>query len=225
MLQEFLVSEDADDADSAIMLRQEAKDEEEAVLAQVCTPCALLLVYLLCSRTQVGRQHPVCDATFETFKPQSTSADTPQPVALVCSSAAAAEYQRGDAVQVKAALGAKHVIRVCSSEDKGAALAAARRLVREAPAIRALVDLTNASIAIDDCYQVRTVLCVTRVLATCVPRIVCKLAGPALLVDLANTPAIKGLLRTRACATTGGPSFHRSSRVIATSPYERACCL
>lgn len=103
---------------------------------------------------------------------------------------------------MKAALGAKHVIRVCSSEDKGAALAAARRLVREAPAIRALVDLTNASIAIDDCYQVRTVLCVTRVVATCVPTVVCKLAGPALLVDLANTPTIR--LTANACVCYSG---------------------
>ena len=57
-------------------------------------------------------------------------------------------------LQVRAAFGAKHVIRVCSSEHKASALAAADRLLAHAERIRAQVDLTNASIAIDDCYQV-----------------------------------------------------------------------
>ena len=57
-------------------------------------------------------------------------------------------------MQVRAAFGAKHVIRVCSSEHKVSALAAADRLLAHAERIRAQVDLTNASIAIDDCYQV-----------------------------------------------------------------------
>lgn len=61
----------------------------------------------------------------------------------------------GLATQVRAAFGAKHVIRVCSSEHKASALAAADRLLSHAERIRAQVDLTNASIAIDDCYQVQ----------------------------------------------------------------------
>jgi hypothetical protein len=57
-------------------------------------------------------------------------------------------------LQVKETFGAKHVIRVCSSEDKEQALQAARKLIAEADRIKAQVDLRGASIAIDDCYQV-----------------------------------------------------------------------
>lgn len=56
--------------------------------------------------------------------------------------------------QVKEVFGAKHVIRVCSTEDKTAAMEAARRLLADAAKIQSQVNLTNASIAIDDCYQV-----------------------------------------------------------------------
>lgn len=53
----------------------------------------------------------------------------------------------------RAALGAKHVIRVCSINEREAVIAAARRLIDDAPAIRERVDLSGASIAIDNCYQ------------------------------------------------------------------------
>ena len=55
---------------------------------------------------------------------------------------------------VKFALGAKHVVRVCSSYDQQKVLEAAARLVQAAPSIRAAMDLTNVSLAIDDCYDV-----------------------------------------------------------------------
>ncbi|PSC70243.1 hypothetical protein C2E20_6326 [Micractinium conductrix] len=55
---------------------------------------------------------------------------------------------------VREALGAKHVIRVCSSYEQDKVLGAARRLLEAAPAIRAAgVDLSGASLAIDDCYE------------------------------------------------------------------------
>jgi hypothetical protein len=57
-------------------------------------------------------------------------------------------------VQVKKTFEAKHVIRVCSSEYKEHALAAARKLIAEADRIKAQVDLRGASIALDECYQV-----------------------------------------------------------------------
>ncbi|KAL4858162.1 hypothetical protein ACK3TF_001655 [Chlorella vulgaris] len=56
--------------------------------------------------------------------------------------------------EVRDALGAKHVIRVCSSYNQDKVLGAARRLLECAPAIRlAGVDLSGASLAIDDCYE------------------------------------------------------------------------
>lgn len=58
--------------------------------------------------------------------------------------------------EVKVAFGAKHVIRVCSSEHKTSVLSAARRLLDHSQQIRAQVNLEGASIAIDDCYQVRS---------------------------------------------------------------------
>ena len=67
-----------------------------------------------------------------------------------CNSASASRM-----LQVKKAFGAKHVIRVCSSEYKKEAFAAARKLIAEADRIKAQVDLRGASIALDDCYQVR----------------------------------------------------------------------
>lgn len=55
---------------------------------------------------------------------------------------------------VREALGAKHVIRVCSSYEQDKVLSAARRLLESAPAIRAAgVNLEGASLAIDDCYE------------------------------------------------------------------------
>lgn len=56
--------------------------------------------------------------------------------------------------EVKTAFGAKHVIRVCSSEHKASVLSAARRLLEHSAQIQSQVNLEGASIAIDDCYQV-----------------------------------------------------------------------
>eukprot|EP00887_Chlorella_sp_A99_P008131 scaffold12.g8131.t1 len=55
--------------------------------------------------------------------------------------------------EVRSALGARHVIRVCSSYDQEKVAAAARRLIDNAPAIRTAVNLSGASLAIDDCYE------------------------------------------------------------------------
>jgi hypothetical protein len=55
---------------------------------------------------------------------------------------------------VRDALGAKHVVRVCSSYDQHKVLEAAARLVEVAPSLRAAVDLSGISLAIDDCYDV-----------------------------------------------------------------------
>ena len=55
---------------------------------------------------------------------------------------------------VKFALGAKHVVRVCSSYDQHKVVEAAARLIEAAPSIRAAVDLSGVSLAIDDCYDV-----------------------------------------------------------------------
>jgi hypothetical protein len=55
---------------------------------------------------------------------------------------------------VRDALGARAVVRVCSSHDAGRVVEAARRLVDAAPAIRAAVDLAGVSLAIDDVYGV-----------------------------------------------------------------------
>jgi len=54
----------------------------------------------------------------------------------------------------RASLQAKHVIRVCTFADQEEVLSAARRLAEAAPALAATVDLTGASIAIDDCYDI-----------------------------------------------------------------------
>jgi len=56
--------------------------------------------------------------------------------------------------QARLALGAKHVIRVCAVSDQAPVLAAVRRLVEAAPRIAAAIDLSDTSIAIDDCYDV-----------------------------------------------------------------------
>lgn len=45
------------------------------------------------------------------------------------------------------------VIRVCPSYDRDLVLAAADRLIQNAEIISHFVDLSNASIALDDCYQ------------------------------------------------------------------------
>lgn len=55
---------------------------------------------------------------------------------------------------VREALGAKQVVRVCSSHDQAKVLEAARRLIEAAPSLRATLDLSNVSLAIDDCYDV-----------------------------------------------------------------------
>lgn len=58
--------------------------------------------------------------------------------------------------EIRAAFGAKHVVRVCGSTSDGAAvLDGARRLLEHAETIkRSGVDLRGASLAIDDCYEV-----------------------------------------------------------------------
>ncbi|GBF90996.1 hypothetical protein Rsub_03851 [Raphidocelis subcapitata] len=57
---------------------------------------------------------------------------------------------------VRAAFGAKHVVRVCGASSDGSdVLAGARRLLENAEAIKGSgVDLSGASLAIDDCYEV-----------------------------------------------------------------------
>eukprot|EP00891_Asterochloris_glomerata_P005651 jgi/Astpho2/5651/gw1.00079.112.1_t len=55
--------------------------------------------------------------------------------------------------QVREALGCKHVIRVCTNHDQSRVTGAAERLLQHAAAIRCSVDLSGASIAIDDCYE------------------------------------------------------------------------
>ncbi|KAK9846014.1 hypothetical protein WJX81_008468 [Elliptochloris bilobata] len=55
--------------------------------------------------------------------------------------------------QVREALAAKQVIRLCSAVESDRVAAAARRLLQNAPLIRQSVDLSGASIAIDDCYE------------------------------------------------------------------------
>ena len=55
--------------------------------------------------------------------------------------------------QVRDALSAKTVISLCSPREHDLVLAAGRRLLAAAPQIRGAVDLTGASICIDDCYD------------------------------------------------------------------------
>ncbi|GMH38401.1 hypothetical protein BSKO_06285 [Bryopsis sp. KO-2023] len=55
--------------------------------------------------------------------------------------------------KVRVALGAKQVIRVCSMYERDKVIEAAERLLENADSIRMFVDLSNACIAIDDCYQ------------------------------------------------------------------------
>jgi hypothetical protein len=55
---------------------------------------------------------------------------------------------------VRDALGAKAVVRVCSTYDQARVMEAAQRLLSAAPSIRASIDLTGVSLAIDDCYDV-----------------------------------------------------------------------
>lgn len=55
---------------------------------------------------------------------------------------------------VKTALGAKAVVRLCSSQHRSEVLEAVQKLIDAAPSIRATIDLRNVSIAIDDCYDV-----------------------------------------------------------------------
>ncbi|KAK9901712.1 hypothetical protein WJX75_009812 [Coccomyxa subellipsoidea] len=55
--------------------------------------------------------------------------------------------------KVRDALGAKHVICVCSSYDSASVMDAAQRLLDCVDVLRGVVDLSGASIAIDDCYE------------------------------------------------------------------------
>ena len=51
------------------------------------------------------------------------------------------------------ALGARHVVRICSRDDDGAVAAALRRLIDNAATIRANLDLSGVCLAIDDNYH------------------------------------------------------------------------
>mmetsp|Transcript_35180 Transcript_35180/g.90006 ORF Transcript_35180/g.90006 Transcript_35180/m.90006 type:complete len:629 (+) Transcript_35180:339-2225(+) len=55
--------------------------------------------------------------------------------------------------EVRNAFNAKHVIRVCSMLQQEKVLDGARRLLANAESIKQAVDLTGASIALDDCYE------------------------------------------------------------------------
>lgn len=55
--------------------------------------------------------------------------------------------------EAREALGAKHVIRICSVYDRQKAIKAAERLIKNAEIIRQTVDLSEAGIAIDSNYQ------------------------------------------------------------------------
>ena len=55
--------------------------------------------------------------------------------------------------KVRDALSAKTVISLCSPREHDLVVAAGRRLLEAAPQIRTAVDLTGASICIDDCYD------------------------------------------------------------------------
>lgn len=68
-----------------------------------------------------------------------------------------ADYQAEEAAAleaVKKALGAKQVVRICSSYDRHKVMEATARLLEAAPSIREAVDLTGVSLAIDDCYDI-----------------------------------------------------------------------
>jgi hypothetical protein len=57
--------------------------------------------------------------------------------------------------QIRAAFGAKHVVRVCGATEGAAVMEGVRRLLDSADALkRSGVDLAGASLAIDDCYEV-----------------------------------------------------------------------
>eukprot|EP00210_Caulerpa_lentillifera_P000315 g308.t1 len=55
--------------------------------------------------------------------------------------------------EARVALGAKHVIRICSVYERQKAIRAAERLIKNAEVIRQTVDLSEAGIAIDSNYQ------------------------------------------------------------------------
>ncbi|KAK9858382.1 hypothetical protein WJX84_005474 [Apatococcus fuscideae] len=74
------------------------------------------------------------------------------------SRAAQAEFESKEAEarlleQVREALGASQVVRLCPSWDSHKVVEAAHRLLQHAPSIRASVDLSGARLAIDDCYE------------------------------------------------------------------------
>ncbi len=55
---------------------------------------------------------------------------------------------------IRTTFGAKHVVRVASTYESERVMEGARRLLANADAIRATVDLRGASLALDDCYEV-----------------------------------------------------------------------
>uniref|UniRef100_A0A061QW88 Uncharacterized protein n=1 Tax=Tetraselmis sp. GSL018 TaxID=582737 RepID=A0A061QW88_9CHLO len=70
------------------------------------------------------------------------------------SSSSSREIEEDLLGRVRQALGAKHVIRVCSMLEQEKVLDGARRLLENASSIKEAVNLTGASIALDDCYEV-----------------------------------------------------------------------
>jgi len=63
------------------------------------------------------------------------------------------DVERELLIAARNALGAKHVIRVCSSELRGEVNAALRRLADHAGELRAMLDFSGVSLAIDDQYH------------------------------------------------------------------------
>lgn len=103
---------------------------------------------------------------------------------------------------VRDALGAKHVVRVCSSYDQQRVLEAAARLVEAAPSIRASLDLSGVSLAIDDCYDVWDSGFVSIpfdfALADLKPQLLALLAPPA--ADASNGASRNGAAKVQASA-------------------------
>lgn len=152
ILQEFLSSETADEADNTAVSLYSQEDEETALLDEVCPPphthfpplpgCMAWLAGSASGRRSEGILRSVAVSLMR----YRGAAGTPSVQGRLSSEPVI--------VQVKQVFQAKHVIRVCSTEHKADSLAAARKLIAEADRIKAQVNLKGASIAIDDCYQV-----------------------------------------------------------------------
>jgi hypothetical protein len=80
----------------------------------------------------------------------------PCPLSLQAAAAVQVSKKEEQALleQIRKAFNAKHVVRVCSMYESERVLDGARRLLEAAEVIRQTVDLSGASLAIDDCYEV-----------------------------------------------------------------------